>query len=480
MAGPSRDSSWANWSKATGWDYCLNRSDCDCGAPDSARVCSTRNCQCPYTKVRAGACDRGSGIRPGGGSGSGEYDVCTNSITTCGCGRPRAHLPSRKAKAVKLPKLRAFPEKPRTELKYLLEGRQRVVVLEYFDKTLKLPPDPHSDANHGYEVSSVYLDSSDHKLLLAKRSNTFDRYKLRVRSYSPRRDEVFLEVKRRKGARIYKTRAKTTSNFVEDMNRGIDRLHSASPGVRNDPNAAIFFDAIATTGARPTVLVQYTRRAWNDRDAKARVTFDRDIRAWPVRWIPTSSPPTWFPVYPYKGHFVLEVKYSEGEPKWLDEMERTFSLQRIPVSKFGSAVALLATRESNRRQVTRHMIALALGTVVAGVMWLLRHAIDHLLALIAYSSFGKFPLSGLAFDQICPPGDRLICLIPWYWFILLPVMLVAFALDLVVNLLGGAELAIVSLIAILNQTGILVLVTGILAVVGASHALARRDKTPEK
>lgn len=214
--------------------------------------------------------------------------------------------------------------------------------------------DQHAGSDRRYPIRSLYLD--DHRLGLARANEAerHTRFKVRVRSYpSAERAPVFLEIKRRYGDVIRKSRVPISP--------------SDWPGILQRPAASLsqgqaaFVHLVHQLDLRPAVLVEYDREAWvSELDDYGRVTFDLQIgcqRAddWSLRPTPFGRIPldhtlvtsTWSPVA------ILEMKFAGPAPVWMRSLIERFELVRQAYSKYVSAVDELELR--------RDLPALAVG-----------------------------------------------------------------------------------------------------------------------
>ena len=105
---------------------------------------------------------------------------------------------------------------------------------------------------------------------------------------------------------------------------------------------------VALTGARPVVRVKYMREAYEarghepvrvtiDTELMHAITLDADFRRGPGRWTTT----------PLDGS-IVEIKFTERFPWWVEEFVRRFGLHQRPVPKYVMSLdhALLEGRRS--------------------------------------------------------------------------------------------------------------------------------------
>jgi hypothetical protein len=253
----------------------------------------------------------------------------------------------------------------RLELKFLIDEPRADLIRRQIEPYCAI--DPHSldhprrdDGHIGYRISSLYLDTPSLAFHHAKERGDADRVKLRVRTYSPT-SPATLEVKRRHSDVIDKIRAVVDRGRVE---RSIDGLLGDFDDV--DEHTQAFLHKlglmVATSGATPTLTVQYDREAYASVvDHYARVTFDRRIRArrtdiWDL------SPPedeNWclFDDFWNTNHVtypvVMEIKCRQAVPLWLIELIKRNNLSRISFSKYSIGISLTGERLGHRQNYYR-------------------------------------------------------------------------------------------------------------------------------
>jgi SPX domain protein involved in polyphosphate accumulation len=199
-----------------------------------------------------------------------------------------------------------------------------------------------------YPVCSLYLDSADLKLYQQTVCGEKNRFKLRVRTYSD--DDslpVFLEVKCKLNSIVHKRRAEVPRDHAARMlNREVTDVSALTPSSRQD--ADYFYHHLGMIEARPVVRVKYMREAYEalgnepvrvtiDTDLMHAITLAPEFRRTPGRWTAT----------PLDGS-ILEIKFTERFPWWVQDFIRSFGLLQRAVPKYIWSVdhMLLEGRES--------------------------------------------------------------------------------------------------------------------------------------
>jgi hypothetical protein len=201
-----------------------------------------------------------------------------------------------------------------------------------------------------YPVCSLYLDSDDLLLYHQVVRGEKKRFKLRVRTYSDDPDTpAYFEVKSKVDAIVHKRRA------AVDRRRAVELLsqgwapYLSDLGVDDREDLDEFLQHAMLVGARPVLRVKYQREAYQGTgDEPTRLTIDTelvhavtlgpDFAHTSGRWART-------PI----GGCVIEIKFTERFPWWIQELVRTFGLRQRAVPKYAlSAEHLL---QDGRRSV---------------------------------------------------------------------------------------------------------------------------------
>lgn len=227
----------------------------------------------------------------------------------------------------------------RIEFKYLLPqsllAPVRATLLPY------VQTDPFADhaGPKEYTVRSIYYDTPQASCYYEKVEGLEQRRKFRIRGYdSPGAESlVFLEIKRKRGSEISKSRAPmlyaSLRSFMEAPD--IDRTIIATGRAENREDARRFLYHYHRLHLRPAVLVAYDREPFFGKfDSSLRVTFDKRLRG--------SVSPTLSTLYEERGlwqalsgYHVLEIKFFRGAlPQWVSRLIKEFGLQRMALSKY--------------------------------------------------------------------------------------------------------------------------------------------------
>jgi SPX domain protein involved in polyphosphate accumulation len=223
----------------------------------------------------------------------------------------------------------------RYELKYLLPERLAPAVRAAIKPLCVL--DEHAGANGSYSIRSHYMDTDRFDLFFANEREQRDRFKARIRTYPGKSAPVFLEIKRRVGDVIVKSRASLKQSEWQRV------LENPAEAARNGRPAVVqFVDRVHRFHLRPRLMVEYDREAYESTiDEYARVTFDRRIVCQVKetygndvderRWRHVDHPAQTRTV---DNVCVLELKFERRPPRWMMNLVQNLDLVRMSFSKY--------------------------------------------------------------------------------------------------------------------------------------------------
>ncbi len=187
----------------------------------------------------------------------------------------------------------------RNELTYLVPRRGWQGLVAYLDEWLS----PHRYRGEGEDplpapehfVSTIYFDTPDRRLLRAAQSRAVDHLKLRAKEYydvhpslaelatsveevvhAP--GDVWLELKRRSGARTQKHRIRVSKSVLWSWLEQRTPLHR-SDYVGRDADACVLQEYLIAQPERlvPASIVNYRRCSWQSEQGDLRITLDSDL-----------------------------------------------------------------------------------------------------------------------------------------------------------------------------------------------------------
>jgi SPX domain protein involved in polyphosphate accumulation len=233
----------------------------------------------------------------------------------------------------------------RYEYKYLIPERTVPEIRAAALATCKL--DKHAGESRSYTIRSLYFDTDRYHLYWANEREQRDRFKVRARTYPGKAAPVFLEVKRRVGDVILKTRAALPEDLWREAlsstpGAALARIEEAARIKKGGLGALRIAELVHTYHLAPRLLVEYDREAYESvLDNYARLTFDRrivcqakdtfDLNADPKRWRAVDHPAqTWT----HEPMCVLELKFERSPPRWMVNLIKRVELVRLSFSKY--------------------------------------------------------------------------------------------------------------------------------------------------
>ncbi|HYQ18709.1 MAG TPA: polyphosphate polymerase domain-containing protein [Polyangiaceae bacterium] len=256
----------------------------------------------------------------------------------------------------------------RTELTYLVPLRQWQALVQHFDDYL---PSQRSLAEGEsalpapqYLVSTVYFDTPTRRLFRDASSQAHDNVKLRAREYydvhpswaeraariedvGQAPGQIWLELKRRSGARTQKHRVRLSKSALErwlyeggELSRGDYAGREADAQVLQ-----AYFDSTAES-FEPTCLVNYQRCSWQSADGQLRLTLDSNLAFYapPSDLFRSSSlrREELGSAFAHEESALLEVKQrAQALPGWLSARLASLGLFPSDYSKFVKAAGIV-------------------------------------------------------------------------------------------------------------------------------------------
>lgn len=227
----------------------------------------------------------------------------------------------------------------RYEFKYIVKNtdldRLRSMILPFVnvDKFAEV------DQKNQYTVRSIYFDTASYDFYFEKVEGIKNRKKVRLRGYEKEdgNNIVFFEIKRKYDIPIMKFRAPVKFDDALDMfkSRNINgQVVSNEFFPKGNENSKRFFYQVFSKNLRPVVLIVYEREAYQAKmDDTIRITFDKNLRgqAYPaIEGLFEEDKLT----DALSGRFILEVKFNDHFPSWLNPIISAFSLRKQSASKY--------------------------------------------------------------------------------------------------------------------------------------------------
>ncbi len=215
----------------------------------------------------------------------------------------------------------------RHELKYIINYADYALIRIRLNALMK--HDAHTNADGLYSVRSLYFDDCMNTAYNDKYFGILDRQKYRIRIYNHSDQVINLERKIKKDRYVHKQTTNLTRCQVEEIIKGnYDCLRAC-----NEPLQLVFYHECRSKLMRPRVVIDYEREPFILDAGTVRITFDRNIRAGVDGWdIFDEKMATVELLEP--SYLVMEVKYSEFLPSYIQSMLPRSSTEFTAVSKY--------------------------------------------------------------------------------------------------------------------------------------------------
>ena len=224
-----------------------------------------------------------------------------------------------------MPTIRNIPL--RHELKYHITPAELTVLRGVLAPVMQL--DPNGNENNEYHIRSLYFDTINDDALDEKIAGVGNRKKYRIRIYNFSDRVIKLECKSKYGDLISKQSVSIPRELAEQLIAG-------DPDGLQRMRHPLFHDVyreMRTRLLRPAVIVDYVREAYIHQAEEVRITFDKQVRTG-LYSVDMFNPQ--IPTYPVFDDPVeiLEVKYDEFLPGYLQSILSGVTAQRSAISKY--------------------------------------------------------------------------------------------------------------------------------------------------
>ena len=224
-----------------------------------------------------------------------------------------------------MPTIRNIPL--RHELKYHITPAELTVLRGVLAPVMQL--DPNGNENNEYHIRSLYFDTINDDALEEKIAGVGNRKKYRIRIYNFSDKVIKLECKSKYGDLISKQSVSIPRELAEQLIAGDpDGLQRMRHPLLHD-----VYREMRTRLLRPAVIVDYVREAYIHQAEEVRITFDKQVRTG-LYSVDIFNPQ--IPTYPVFDDPVeiLEVKFDEFLPSYLQSILSGITAQRSAVSKY--------------------------------------------------------------------------------------------------------------------------------------------------
>lgn len=228
-------------------------------------------------------------------------------------------------------------QRQRFELKYRITESKAQQIRQFVQTYLDCDLFGRTQPDLSYTVHSLYLDSDGLKTYQDTINGNRNRFKLRVRYYQ-QNGPVYFEIKRRFNKVILKKRAKVHRDCVFDLLNGQapDFKHLVVKSA-DQLDALTHFSYLQNQlNAKPKFHVTYLREAYERHDSNAvRITFDRFVQSCKITKIEKElSNIVEDAVSVFGNTVILELKFSDRFPHWMEELTQLFHLRQASAAKY--------------------------------------------------------------------------------------------------------------------------------------------------
>ena len=224
-----------------------------------------------------------------------------------------------------MPTIRNIPL--RHELKYHITPAELTVLRGVLAPVMQL--DPNGNENNEYHIRSLYFDTINDDALEEKIAGVGNRKKYRIRIYNFSDRVIKLECKSKYGDLISKQSVSIPRDLAEQLIAG-------DPEGLQRMRHPLFHDVyreMKTRLLRPAVIVDYVREAYIHNAEEVRVTFDKQLRTGLFSSDMFNKDLPTYPVFDDPVE-ILEVKYDEFLPSYIQSILSGITAQRSAVSKY--------------------------------------------------------------------------------------------------------------------------------------------------
>ena len=224
-----------------------------------------------------------------------------------------------------MPTIRNIPL--RHELKYHITPAEMTVLRNVLTPLMQL--DPNGNENNEYHIRSLYFDTINDDALEEKIAGVGNRKKYRMRIYNFSDKVIKLECKSKYGDLISKQSVSIPRELADQLIAGDpDGLQRMRHPLLHD-----VYREMRTRLLRPVVIVDYVREAYIHPAQDVRITFDKLLRTGLYSSDMFNAKLPTVPVFDDPVE-ILEVKYNEFLPVYIQSVLSGVTAQRSAVSKY--------------------------------------------------------------------------------------------------------------------------------------------------
>lgn len=218
----------------------------------------------------------------------------------------------------------------RQELKYKLPESDKNSLSRYLK--LFMVEDPCMTSSEGYFVSSLYFDSADMMCLSQKINGDLSKIKFRIRHYDNNSSSSFLEVKKKTGTFSSKSRALCRTEPTKRQEDPQELLNFLNSLKAENLSTSDFMYYYHKYTLKPILWVHFRRAAYIcPYGSGLRLTIDSSLRG---QFFSLENPANQNTICFGGGLDILEIKWTNTTPLWLDLFLKETEIEKVAFSKY--------------------------------------------------------------------------------------------------------------------------------------------------
>ena len=223
--------------------------------------------------------------------------------------------------------MRVSKKRVRHEHKYIITPMIYKIISDRL--SIFLPHDSNSNDDGTYRISSLYFDDIYGTAYSEKHDGIANRQKFRIRCYNNRDTQIKLECKGKLNSYVYKESELITRKQYDRILHGdlTFLYHSDSKLLHR------FYQQARSRALSPNVVVDYSREAFISPLGNTRITFDTNLKASTLEHDLFSENQMLMSALD-QNNIVMEVKYDEYLPPYLNDLISGQGIILQPVSKY--------------------------------------------------------------------------------------------------------------------------------------------------
>ena len=214
----------------------------------------------------------------------------------------------------------------RHELKFVLSQMEYENLRRLLAATMNL--DENVRSGEDYFIRSLYFDTMTDTDYVNKIMGISERRKIRLRIYDTKTDKVKLEIKNKQSDYSVKETVVISREDAQELMK-----HNYKPLLKYDDSVSdkVYYNFMLNDYV-PKVIVDYDREAYMLPIENVRITFDKKVRAAKASNLFCPNLPMFYILS--EQQIILEVKYNNYLPQYVNDILSTACVQRMSISKY--------------------------------------------------------------------------------------------------------------------------------------------------